>query len=80
MRTPIKATAREPSNRPDTNQRLPTAPSLAKGSRSIQKGHEQKPLLLRPSGWFQFDERTFTRGSADVAIAPLAAVRGAAPK
>jgi hypothetical protein len=31
VRIPIKATAREPINRPDTYQRLPTAPLTCEG-------------------------------------------------
>jgi hypothetical protein len=38
----MKATAREPIDRPDTYERLPTAPSsVAKSTRSIQMGHRQ---------------------------------------
>ena len=41
MRTPIKATAREPTSRPDTYERLPLAAASAVviRSRSIQKSH-----------------------------------------
>ena len=55
MRTPIKATAREPSNRPDTNQRLPTAHLTCEGQPVHTNGanpadrlsHDERPLCAR---------------------------------
>jgi hypothetical protein len=38
VRTPIKATARVPINRPDTNQRLPTAHLTCEGQPVHTKG------------------------------------------
>jgi hypothetical protein len=52
------------------NDRFQASP---KPCRKPVMGREQKPLLPRPSGWFRFNERTFTRGAAEVSNAPKAA-------
>ena len=51
-RIPIKATARAPINRPDTNKRFPNIPniSLANGSRTIQMGHIATHGNIVPNG------------------------------
>ena len=38
-------------------------------------GHEQKPLLSRPNGWFRFNEPTFTGRRVDISNAPFPALR-----
>jgi hypothetical protein len=79
VRTPIKATAREPSNRPDTNQRLPTAHLTCEGQPVIQKGHEDQFPLPTLSGPLSVQSTDLCgnapgrRGCADAARAQVAA-------